>query len=143
MRFLQGKWLRFRVVMGRSVFPGLALIGALLLTGCQEPGEPSPPVVIEHEITPQSPRVGVSAIALKLTDASGNPITGARINLEGTMTHPGMRPVFSEARETGPGRYQSSLEFTMAGDWIVLLHITLPNGQKLERQFTIKGVQPG
>jgi len=31
----------------------------------------------------------------------------------------------------------------MAGDWIVLLQITLPNGQKLERQFDVKGVLPG
>ncbi|MGH9831957.1 MAG: FixH family protein [Blastocatellia bacterium] len=126
-----------------SALLGLALIGALFLTGCQKPGESSPVVVIEHEVSPQPLKAGVSAITLKLTDASGDPINGARINLEGTMTHPGMRPVFSEAREAGSGRYQSSLEFTMAGDWIVLLHITLPNGQKLERQFEIKGVQPG
>jgi hypothetical protein len=118
------------------------LLGALFLAGCQKPDEPSPAVAIEHEVTPQPPKVGVSTIALKLTDASGNPVTGARINLEGTMTHPGMRPVFGEAREAGAGRYQSSLEFTMAGDWIVLLHITLPNGQKLERQIEVKGVQP-
>ncbi len=125
------------------MFLGLNLIGAIFLTGCQRPDEPEPAVVIEHEIRPQPPKVGVSEIALKLTEASGNPVTGARIDLEGTMTHPGMRPVFSEARESDSGRYRSSLEFTMAGDWIVLLHITLPNGQKLERQFEIKGVQPG
>jgi hypothetical protein len=138
-------WLRFflKSIASRSVLLGVALIGALFLAGCQKPGATSPAVVIEHEITPQPPKVGVSTIALKVTDASGNPVTGVRINLEGTMTHPGMRPVFSEARETGSGRYQSSLEFTMAGDWIVLLHITLPNGQKLERQIEVKGVQPG
>jgi hypothetical protein len=30
----------------------------------------------------------------------------------------------------------------MAGDWIVLLRITLPNGQKLDRQIDVKGVLP-
>ncbi|MGE0129186.1 MAG: FixH family protein [Blastocatellales bacterium] len=126
-----------------SVLLGLALVGALFLTGCQKPDEASPAALIEHEVSPQPPKVGVSTITIKLTDASGNPLTRARINLEGTMTHPGMRPVFSEAREEGSGRYQSSLEFTMAGDWIILLHIILPNGQKLERRFEVNGVQQG
>jgi hypothetical protein len=30
----------------------------------------------------------------------------------------------------------------MAGDWVILAHITLANGQKLERQVDVKGVQP-
>ena len=28
----------------------------------------------------------------------------------------------------------------MAGDWFVLVHVTLPDGRKLDRQFDIKGV---
>ncbi len=118
------------------------LAGLWMLTGCEKPSEPSTAVRIEHEVTPQPFHVGVSTIALKLTDAGGRPIDGARIRLEGTMTHPGMRTSFGEAREEGSGRYQSSLEFVMAGDWVVLLHITLPNGQKLERQIDVKGVLP-
>jgi len=31
----------------------------------------------------------------------------------------------------------------MAGDWVVLLHITLPDGRQLERRFDVKGVRPG
>jgi hypothetical protein len=30
----------------------------------------------------------------------------------------------------------------MAGDWVILLHITLPDGRRLERQFDVRGVQP-
>jgi hypothetical protein len=30
----------------------------------------------------------------------------------------------------------------MAGDWVVLLHIALPGGKKLERQIDVKGVRP-
>lgn len=68
------------------------------------------------------------------------PVTGARIKLEGNMSHAGMVPVFADARETEPGRYQSSMELSMAGDWFVLVHVTLPDGRKLDRQFDIKGV---
>ena len=28
----------------------------------------------------------------------------------------------------------------MAGDWYVAVHVTLPDGRKLDRQFEIKGV---
>lgn len=58
------------------------------------------------------------------------------------MSHPGMSPGFAEAKETDPGRYQARLEFPMAGDWVILLHVTLPGGKKLERQFEVSGVRP-
>lgn len=58
------------------------------------------------------------------------------------MSHAGMSPRFAEARETGPGRYEAHLEFQMAGDWVILLHVTLPDGKKLERQFDVRGVRP-
>ena len=67
---------------------------------------------------------------------------GAHIAMEADMTHAGMAPVFGEAKETGPGRYQAPLTFEMAGDWVILLHVTLSDGEKLERQFDVRGVQP-
>ena len=128
-----------RAALGNALASVLAV---LILAGCQTPPNPGDAVTIESEVTPHPLHVGVSTIDLKLTDAAGDPITGARIHLEGLMTHSGMSPVFNEAREVSPGRYQSSLEFKMAGDWVVLLQITLRSGQKLERQFDVKGVLP-
>lgn len=57
------------------------------------------------------------------------------------MSHAGMRPVFAEAKETGSGRYEASLELTMGGDWIVLINLTLPDGRKGQRKVEIKGVR--
>jgi hypothetical protein len=96
----------------------------------------------EHEISPQPARVGPVTITLRIADASGKPVTGARIAIEGNMSHAGMTPVFAEATETGDGRYRASLELSMAGDWIVLVHATIPDGRKLEHQFEIDGVAP-
>ena len=93
-----------------------------------------------HEVSPQPPRVGPLTITLRVADASGKPATGVRIKLEGNMSHAGMIPVFAGASETEPGRYSSTLELSMAGDWYFLVHMTLPDGRKLERQFEIKGV---
>ena len=58
------------------------------------------------------------------------------------MSHAGMTPVFADAVEFEPGLYRSTIGLTMAGDWIILVHLTLPDGLKVERQFEIKGVAP-
>jgi YtkA-like len=64
--------------------------------------------------------------------------------VEADMTHPGMSPVFAKAKEMQPGRYEAEIQFGMAGDWVILLHGTLAGGEKLERQFDVRGVRsPG
>lgn len=99
-------------------------------------------VTVVHEVAPQPPRVGPVTITLRVTDASRKPLSGAHIKLEGNMSHAGMAPVFADASEVEPGRYRANMELTMAGDWIFLVHLTLRNGQTVERQFEIKGVAP-
>jgi len=99
-------------------------------------------VEIEHAITPQPVRVGPATVKLKLAEAGGTTVAGARIEIEADMSHPGMSPVFAEATETEAGRYEAHLDFQMAGDWIILLHVTLPGGKKVERQIDVRGVRP-
>lgn len=141
------RWVRIgetRVAWIRSNFKAVAFaaIALLLIAACHKSGESVPPVItIGHEITPQPARVGSNTITLRLSDPSGKAITGAVITLEGNMSHAGMAPVFAKANETEPGNYQAALELSMGGDWIVLLHLKLANGQSLERQFEIKGVR--
>jgi hypothetical protein len=79
-------------------------------------------------------------ITLRLTDTAGRQVDGARITLEANMSHAGMVPVFADARETEPARYQSTMELSMAGDWFILVHVTLKDGRKLDRRFDIKGI---
>jgi hypothetical protein len=121
----------------------LTLFASAFITGCQKMAKPEPALELLHEIAPQPPKVGPATITLSLADAAGKPVAGARVNLEGNMSHPGMNPVFAEAREIGSGRYQASIEFTMGGDWIMLVRINLPDGHKVEREFEVKGVRAG
>jgi YtkA-like len=113
------------------------------LSGCLKKAAQGPNVVLRHDVAPQPPRVGPATITLSLADAAGKPVAGARVSLEGNMTHPGMRPVFGEAGEVGEGSYRASIDFTMGGDWIILVRVDLPDGQKLEREFEVKGVRAG
>ena len=64
------------------------------------------------------------------------------MEVEADMSHPGMAPVFGEVEETAPGNYLAHVRFTMAGDWVLLLRIKLPDGRKIERQVDVRGVQP-
>jgi hypothetical protein len=119
----------------------IALVWLALAQGCTQRNEPSSNLTLAYEVSPLPARVGPTTITLKLTDASGKVVTGARITLEGNMSHPGMAPVFADAREIEPGRYESEIELSMAGDWYVLAHVSLPDGRKLDQQFEIKGVK--
>jgi hypothetical protein len=67
-------------------------------------------------------------------------VKGAQVVVEGNMSHPGMGPTFSQTREVSAGVYQGTLDFSMPGDWVLLMHITLPGGLKVERQVKVRGV---
>jgi hypothetical protein len=121
----------------------VALSVGTMLAGCRKKAEAPTDVLIAHEITPQPPVVGMATVSLKVTDKAGRSLTGAKIKIEGNMSHPGMAPVFAEAGEVAPGRYQAHLEFNMSGDWVLLIDLTLPDGRMLQRQLEVKGVRPG
>lgn len=117
-----------------------AAAACLLLAGCS-PGEGD--VNLTWEVEPEPPVVGTSATGyITLRDATLAPITGARIQVEGHMAHPGMEPVLATAVEGAAGVYQVPLAFTMAGDWIILVKGTLPDGTSLSRRIDVAGVRP-
>lgn len=69
-----------------------------------------------------------------------HPLTGARVQVEADMTHAGMTPSFSAAREIRPGTYRTTVNFSMPGDWVLLLHIRFADGRRAERQIDVHGV---
>ena len=131
------------IVFRKTVLQSLTLalcISTLFLAACRQQSLP-PGVTIEAEISPRPATAGPVTVILRIAD-HGKPLAGARVNLEGDMSHAGMAPVFSDAKENAPGRYQGILQLTMGGDWVVLAHVTLANGQKIERQIDLGSVQP-
>lgn len=115
-----------------------------LAQGCtQQKTSSSTNLTLAYEVSPLPTRIGDVTITVRMTEASGKPVAGARVSLEGNMTHPGMVPVLVEAKEIAPGRYQSIMKLSMAGDWYVMVHVTLPDGRELDQEFEIKEVAPG
>lgn len=102
--------------------------------------EDIPEIGIDLVVSPNPPAVGPATVTLSLRDAGEQPISGATVELEGNMSHAGMAPVFAPAIEIEPGRYEAPLEFTMGGDWFILVKATLPDGRHLERQINLPGV---
>jgi hypothetical protein len=118
-----------------------ACLAAVNLTACRKSAGPNQDVSVHLKIVPQPVRRGNATVMIQLADRSGMPISHAQIKVEGDMSHPGMAPVFGEANETTPGNYQTHLDFNMPGDWVVLLHVHLENGRKIERQIDVRGVE--
>ena len=69
-------------------------------------------------------------------------MTGATLRLEAHMTHPGMAPALADAVERSPGRYETTVHFSMAGDWVVLLKGRLPNGSPIDHRIDVGPVHP-
>ncbi len=121
----------------------VALLGAALAwAGCQKQGHEDASIGLRWTLDPDPPVIGPATLALVLTDStSGEPVTGAVVRVEGNMTHPGMKPVLGAGREVAPGRYEAPLQFTMGGDWVLLIDATLPGGRTLHRQVDVRGVR--
>jgi hypothetical protein len=100
-------------------------------------------LTFESSLTPRRAAVGRPALLeLRVLDASGRPVLGAHLRVEAQMSHPGMAPFLATAAERGNGVYEASLQFSMAGDWIVLVTGSLSNGDKVEHRIEVPGVRP-
>lgn len=118
------------------------LVVALLFAvmSCGRGASDLPDVDVVLAIEPEPARLGLATITVVLSDAGGQPISGATVELEGNMNHAGMVPVFAQAREANEGQYQADFEFTMGGDWFILVRAALPDGRSLERKVDVPGV---
>jgi hypothetical protein len=121
----------------------LTLIAWLIASGCrQEPTADDPrSIQVVVQVHPAPPRVGPAIATVILSDAGGNRIRDAAIQVEGDMNHAGMRPEFGTGREVEPGRYEAPLQFTMGGDWFLLVDAYLADGRKLRKKVDLPAVR--
>lgn len=114
----------------------LTLFSLLLLTvGCQRTSQQASQSDLQIEVEPMSTSVGDTILMVTVTDADGNPIDDATVDVKGDMTHAGMEPVLTEVEGGENGVYALPYEWTMAGDWYMTVNVTLPDGSTASQQF--------
>ena len=119
------------------------LIGVALAAGCRpKSADPSMNANVEVTFDPSPPATGVTGLNITLADSSGQPMKLGHLDVEGNMNHAGMKPVFARLEETEPGRYAGKIEFTMGGDWFLLLSGTSASGGLFTRKVDVPGVKP-
>ena len=114
----------------------------LLLTACGADDETAPGADLQIGLIPAPGGINGDYIQVQLADATGAPITAAQVALEGNMTHAGMAPITAaavtdEADGNSDGTYQLPFQFSMLGDWIVTVAVTLADGTTVTRDIKV------
>ncbi|QDV04649.1 hypothetical protein Poly30_01400 [Planctomycetes bacterium Poly30] len=115
--------------------------GAAWLTGaCSDSTDRTQGIRAALRFEP-APHVGTVHCTVALTDASGDLAACTDVELEATMNHAGMVPVFASAHPEGDGVFTSTLEFTMGGDWILFVRGKTDDGRAFETVSDVPGVR--
>lgn len=135
-----------RILKGITVFRKmyiLALLGLLVLAGCggresQQEQQSADDAGVNIDLSyPDPAAVGETTLTITLTDADGNPINDATLAIRGDMNHAGMQPVLRDVEEGEGGVYEVPFQWTMDGDWIVTVDVTLADGTEVSETFDL------
>lgn len=124
------------------------LIVVALVGACSAPpaAAPTPASSGQPEITvstnPNPPNSQADTeLIIDVKDASGQPLTGATLNLLADMMGHSMGVMQGQATEQGNGRYATIVPFNMAGDWTVTVEVRDSQNNLLLRQDVVLPVQ--
>ncbi len=114
------------------------LLLPLVMAACRPPADRTGDATtgsrteVSVELLTRPARVGPAAIEV-VVHRDGVALEGATVRVTGDMTHAGMVPVVADARYHGEGVYRSDgFAFDMAGDWIITVNVTHPDGTRDE-----------
>lgn len=123
----------------------LVALPMVALAGCRR-SSGGVPINGEADVAPEvqliledagdgKPVIGPHRVTITLLDGDGTPIEDAVVSVRADMNHAGMLPVEAEAVHQGDGVYSAAFDWTMAGDWIVTVTTTLPDGRVKSQTF--------
>lgn len=121
----------------------LALVAFLACAACSPPSANAgaPDVTVGIRIQPSPPVQGPARVGFTLADSMGTPVEVRAVHVEANMDHAGMVPVLADAHPMGRGSFSADIEFTMGGDWYLLVEATLTDGRTLQRRIDVPGVR--
>lgn len=126
----------------------LSLIVVLSLAACrqsqQQAQNDASTVTIELHASPEPPTTGDTTLLITLTDKDSKSIRAARLEVRGDMTHAGMQPVSTivDADADPDGVYYVPFQWTMSGDWVISVNVTLANGETYKKTFDLTVKNP-
>jgi hypothetical protein len=126
--------------MRKLALVSLCLGVALLLSGCRQSQQSPTPAAAAIQIMLDTSPVfteGKADLLVIVLDANNAPINDAKIEVVGDMTHAGMAPSFGNAAQGSDGKYRVPFEWTMGGEWIVTVNVTLSDGQVVSQKFNV------
>ena len=131
--------------MRKLFFISVIVLLAGVLAACGGSAEPDAPadpgstgeVNITVETSPNPAAMGDVELVLTITDAQGNPIEGATVDVEvdhTDMTGMGMN---GAATDQGGGRYSINANFSMSGNWKLTVYVR-KDGLDVQQDIDLK-----
>ena len=114
--------------MRKVIFISVLVLTSVLLAACGSAAAPTEassanPVKILVSTNPNPATVGDVEIVFTITDANGNPIEGAKVDV--SADHPAMAGMGMSglATEQGGGTYSIKANFSDSGDWKLTVYV--------------------
>ena len=129
--------------MRKLVFVGLLVFLSVLLAACggsatRAPEGSAKPVNIKVESNPTPAVVGDAELIFTITDASGNPIEGARVDVSADHTDMSDMGMSGAATDQGSGRYSINANFSMKGNWKLTVYVRNDAGLDYKEDIEFK-----
>jgi hypothetical protein len=125
--------------MRKLIFVSLLVALSVLLAACGSAAAPTEassakPVNIVISTNPNPAAVGDVEMIFTITDADGNPIEGATVDV--SADHPSMAGMGMSglATEQGGGKYSIKANFSDPGDWKVTVYVRM-DGLDYKEEF--------
>ncbi len=113
--------------MRRLILISLLVVLSALITACGSVATPaatsSKPVSIKLETNPNPATMGDTELILTLTDANGEPIEGAKVDVSADHTDMTGMGMNGAATEQGKGKYAINANFSMSGNWKLKVYV--------------------
>lgn len=116
--------------MRKLVLIPVFVLLSVLLAACgagsattSAPESSGKPVNIEVETNPNPAAMGDIELVLNITDAGGNPIEGATVDVTATHTDMTGMDMSGSATEQGAGKYAINANFSMSGNWELKVYV--------------------
>ncbi len=114
--------------MRRLFFISILVLASVLLSACggaatPAASPPSKPANIAVSTNPNPPVMGDLELVFTITDADGNPIEGATVDVSADHTDMSGMGMSGVAADQGGGRYSITANFSMSGNWLLTVYV--------------------